>query len=173
MGCALTCGAQAWESSMSQVVVQKLDTRGQVVTSYAATVAERFAGGVLLDAHWERPPLALGYTTFEPGDRFREWFYSDRWYNIFEIADSGGALKGWYCNVAEPAIITEMEIRCRDLLLDVWVAPDGQTLVLDEDEFAADGAIDAPIRAQALAALAELQGKVAARKPPFDKIAAT
>jgi uncharacterized protein len=155
---------------MSQIVVRKLDTRGRLVTSYVATVVERLPDGVLLGARWERPTLALGYTTFEMGDRFREWFYSYRWYNIFEIAGSGGALKGWYCNIAEPATITETEIRCRDLLLDLWVAPDGETIVLDEDEFAADDAIDAPTRAQALAALAELRQMVTARKAPFDTI---
>jgi predicted RNA-binding protein associated with RNAse of E/G family len=155
---------------MEQVIVQKLDTRGRLVTSYEATVTERFANGVLLDARWEHPRLALGYTTFETGDRFREWFYSDRWYNIFEIAESGGALKGWYCNITEPATITETEIRCRDLLLDLWVAPDGETLVLDEDEFAADDAIDSSTRTQALAALAELEQMVAAREAPFDHI---
>jgi uncharacterized protein len=155
---------------MSQIVVRKLDTRGRLVTSYVATVVERLPDGVLLGARWERPTLALGYTTFEMGDRFREWFYSDRWYNIFEIMGSGGALKGWYCNIAEPATITETEIRCRDLLLDLWVAPDGETIVLDEDEFAADDAIDTSTRAQALAALAELEQMVATRKAPFDTI---
>jgi predicted RNA-binding protein associated with RNAse of E/G family len=155
----------------NHIVVRKLDTRGQVVTSYAAIVAERFADGVLLDARWERSALALGYTTFETGDRFREWFYSDRWYNIFEVATSAGALKGWYCNVAEPAIMTETEIRCRDLLLDLWVAPGGETLILDEEEFAADSALDAPTRERALTALAELRRLVATRTPPFDKIA--
>jgi protein associated with RNAse G/E len=157
---------------MDQIVVRKLDTRGRLVTSYPATVIERFTNGVLLAARWERPPLALGYTTFATGDHFREWFYSDRWYNVFEIAGSDGALKGWYCNVAEPATFTATEIRCRDLLLDLWVSPDGAALVLDEDEFAADEAIDAPTRAQALTALAEVQGLVAGRKPPFDRIAA-
>jgi uncharacterized protein len=156
---------------MEQIVVRKLDTRGRLVTTYAATVVERLADGVLLDSRWGRPALALGYTTFETGDCFREWFYSDRWYNIFEIAASGGdALKGWYCNIAEPATITETEIRCRDLLLDLWVAPDGKTLVLDEDEFTEDDSIDAPTRTQALVALAELEQMVVARKAPFDKI---
>lgn len=157
---------------MNHIVVHKLDTRGRLVTSYTATLVERFANGALLCARWERPTLALGYTTFETGDRFREWFYSDRWYNIFEVAESGGALKGWYCNIAEPAIITATEIRCRDLLLDLWVAPDGETLVLDEDEFAVDDAIDAATRAQARTALAELRRLVAAREPPFETIAA-
>ena len=156
---------------MEQVIVQKLDTRGRLVTSYAATIAERFANGVLLDARWERPRLALGYTTFEIGDRFHKWFYRDRWYNIFEIVESGGALKGWYCNIAEPATITETEIRCRDLLLDLWVAPDGETLILDEDEFTEDDAIDSSTRTQALAALAKprADGR-GAREAPFDHI---
>jgi uncharacterized protein len=157
---------------MSQIIVHKLDTRGRLVTSYSATVVERFESGVLLHARWERPTLALGYTTFERGDRFREWFYSDRWYNIFEIATSDGVRKGWYCNVAEPATITQTELRCRDLLLDLWVTSDGATVVLDEDEFAADEAIDAPIRERARAALDELREMVAGRTPPFDTIAA-
>jgi predicted RNA-binding protein associated with RNAse of E/G family len=156
---------------MSQIVVRKLDTRGHLVTAYTATIVERFAGGILLDARWERPALALGYTTFETGDRFREWFYSDRWHNIFEIATGDGDLKGWYCNIAEPATITTTEICCRDLLLDLWIAPDGETLVLDEDEFATDDAIDTATRTQALAALGELRELVAARATPFDKIA--
>jgi predicted RNA-binding protein associated with RNAse of E/G family len=158
---------------MDQITVRKLDTRGRLVTSYMAMVIERFTNGVLLSARWERPTLALGYTTFATGDHFREWFYSDRWYNIFEITGSNGALKGWYCNVAEPATISATEIRCRDLLLDLWIAPDGAALVLDEDEFAADEAMEAPTRAQALTALAQLQGLVAERQPPFDTIAAS
>ena len=159
-------------SSMTRIVVHKLDSRGRPVTSYRATVVERFESGVLLHARWERPMLALGYTTFEPGDHFREWFYSDRWYNIFEIATSDGARKGWYCNVAEPATITETELRCRDLLLDLWVTPDGATLILDEDEFAADESIEAPMREQALAALDDLRRMVAGRTSPFDTIVA-
>jgi len=155
---------------MTQIVVHKLDARGRLVTSYAATLVERSENGALLHARWERPALALGYTTFETGDQFREWFYTDRWYNIFEIADSQSALKGWYCNIAEPATISESEIQCRDLLLDLWVTPNGETHILDEDAFAADDAIDGPTRAQALGALAELQRLVAAREPPFTKI---
>ena len=91
-----------------------------------------------LDAFWTRPALTLGYTTFETGDRFTEWYFTDRWYNIFEIASPDGTLKGWYCNVAEPAEIGDDAIRCRDLLLDLWVSPTGATLILDEDEFAAE-----------------------------------
>lgn len=155
---------------MTPVIVQKLNTRGDVSVVYEAKVAETLPSGVRLEAHWTRPTLSLGYTTFETGDRFVEWYYTDRWYNIFEIHGTDGALKGWYCNVAEPASISSNVIACRDLLLDLWVSPDGSMLVLDEDEFAADTELDAETRASALAALDELQRMVRASEPPFPHI---
>lgn len=160
---------------MSRVIVRKLNTRGEVVTSYQAELVERLADGVRLEARWERPALDLGYVTFATGDRFVEWFFGDRWYNIFEIHAADGALKGWYCNVAAPAAIAEGVITCRDLLLDLWVAPDGGMRVLDEDEFAADETLAAATRAAAtraaaLAALDALRRMVAQRLPPFDAL---
>lgn len=152
---------------MTSVQVRKLDTQGRVAVTYEAELAERLPNGVRLEARWTRPSMPLGYTTFETGDRFVEWFFSDRWYNIFEVQTADGALKGWYCNVAEPAEITTDVIACRDLLLDVWVTPDGATRVLDEDEFAADTTLDEQTRRRARAALDELLRLVRERFGPF------
>lgn len=158
-------------SMQGHMQVQKLDTQGHITVTYEAEVAERLPDGVRLEARWTRPTLPLGYTTFETGDRFVEWFFSDRWYNIFEISAAGGALKGWYCNVAEPAAISSDTIACRDLLLDVWVTPDGATRVLDEDEFAADTTLDEQTRNRARAALDELLRLVRDHAGPFARIA--
>jgi uncharacterized protein len=153
-----------------RIVVHKLNRAGAVAVTYEATLAERLPDGVRLEATWTRPPLALGYTTFETGDRFIEWYYADRWYNIFEIHAANGGLKGWYCNIAEPAQIGADAIRYCDLLLDLWVRPNGETLPLDEDEFAAEPALTAEQRSRALAALAALQRLVRERRPPFDTL---
>ena len=150
--------------------VHKLDARGATALVYQAEVAERLTDGVRLDALWTRPTTDLGYVTFETGDHFTELYYTDRWYNIFEVTSPGGTLKGWYCNVAAPADIGDDQLFCRDLLLDLWVAPDGATLVLDEDEFAADPTLDDATRDQALAGLAELQRLVAHRQGPFRRL---
>jgi predicted RNA-binding protein associated with RNAse of E/G family len=156
---------------MSTFEVRKLTTGGEVATTYTAELLERLPDGVVLEARWVRPLLQLGYTTFETGDRFVEWYFSNRWYNIFEISSAAGTLKGWYCNVAEPAVIGDGIIACRDLLLDLWIGQDGSTLVLDEDEFAADVTLDPPTRARALHALDELRALVARREAPFDRLA--
>ena len=148
-------------------LVHKLNTRGEVAVTYEAALAERLPNGVRLEARWTRAALALGYTTFETADRFVEWYFADRWYNIFEVHAGDGPIKGWYCNVAEPAVILESEVRCRDLLLDLWVGADGDTRVLDEDEFAADANLDDATRVAARAGLDELLRLVEARAYPF------
>lgn len=153
------------------ITVRKLDAQGQLVIAYTGTVAKLLSGGVRLVARWERPRLDLGYTTFETGDVFTEEYYTDRCYNINQIASSAGELKGWYCNVALPASIeltaNGAVVNYRDLLLDLWVAPDGVTLTLDEDEFTADQSLDAETRAAALAGLAALRDAIARHEGMF------
>lgn len=156
---------------MSRVTIHKLNGHGQSVVSYTGEVVERFPGGVRVEAEWVRPPLELGYTRFEPGDRFTEWYFSDRWYNIFEIRSGGtGALKGWYCNMATPAAVVGDIVSYQDLVLDLWVGPEGATRVLDEDELDADASLDEQTRVRARLALEEVQELVHARKAPFDAI---
>jgi len=91
------------------------------------------------------------------GDRFVETYYTDRWYNIFEVYDrDDGKLKGWYCNVGRPAVLTDGAVAYVDLALDLWVSADGKQTVLDEGEFE-ELALGDPEREKAFTALAELQ----------------
>ena len=152
------------------VTIRKLSARGDVVFVYAGVIAATLAEGVRVDAEWTRARMELGYTTFEPGDRFIEWFYTDRWYNIMEVRERSGVLKGWYCNVTWPAEITQDMVSYRDLTLDLWVAPDGSALTLDMDEFEADISLSVEERSQALAALVELRAHLARGEEPFDTL---
>jgi uncharacterized protein len=132
-------------------------------------VLARLENGVILDAYWERPRRDLGYTVFEPGDHFVEYFYTDRWFNIFAIATTGGQRKGWYCNIAAPALIKEAQVEQIDLLLDVWVNPEGEPLILDEDEFAADRTLTQEQRQGASQGLQELLTLIARHDAPFSE----
>ena len=152
---------------MELVTVRKLDHAGRQVTAYPGRVLRREDHAIVLRTFWDRAPLDVGYVILEPGDRWTEYFYADRWYNIFEIRASDGRLKGWYCNVTRPACISADEVAADDLALDLWVAPDGETQVLDEDEFVALRLTPAE-RESAQRALAELQALVARRAAPFD-----
>jgi uncharacterized protein len=141
---------------VKQLVVYKLDENGNHVWEYPAVELERGEHHVRLEAFFNRDDLNLGFATFARGDRFIEYFYEDRWYNIFAVYEGKSErLKGWYCNVCRPAVLGASAIYCEDLALDLWVALAGESIVLDEDEFAALK-ITAEERSQSLEALNNL-----------------
>lgn len=149
------------------ITVVKLSPLGEEKIRYPAQVLARLENGVILDAFWDHPRKDLGYTVFEPGDHFVEYFYTDRWFNIFAIASSDDRRKGWYCNIAAPASISTERVEQVDLLLDVWVNPAGQPLILDEDEFSADTTLTEAQRNGAEQGLRELLTLIEARREPF------
>ncbi len=149
------------------ITVTKLNPLGEVKIQYQGEVVECLSHGVVIHAYWKHPTKDLGYTRFEPGDRFIEYYYTNRWFNIFDISTAEGTRKGWYCNIAEPALIHDDHIEQVDLLLDVWVDPKGTTLLLDEDEFETDTTLDEEQRKGARQGLHDLLQMIAAQTEPF------
>ncbi|MBZ0294976.1 MAG: DUF402 domain-containing protein [Anaerolineae bacterium] len=155
---------------MTDFIVYKCDHHGSVVWQYPATVVERSPNHICLAATFDREVADMGFVVFRRGDAFTEWFYSDRWYNIFRVEDGQtGDLKGWYCNITRPAIITATDVRADDLALDVYVMPTGSIILLDEDEFAALD-LEANERIAALRAVETIREAVIARTVPFNEI---
>ncbi|MFL5587120.1 MAG: DUF402 domain-containing protein [Ktedonobacteraceae bacterium] len=152
------------------ITVVKQNPLGEAKVQYQGEIVERTSHNVIIQAFWSRTTKNLGYTSFEPGDRFIEYYYANRWFNIFDIASTAGERKGWYCNIAEPAIIFDDRIEQVDLLLDVWVTPKGETLILDEDEFASDNTLSEEQRKGARQGLRDLLEMIAARQETFANI---
>ncbi len=153
------------------ITVIKQDPRGAEKIHYQGKIVERLVDGVVVEAVWTLPVKELSYARFEPGDRFTEYYYNDRWFNIFAITSAAGKRKGWYCNVAEPASIFEDHIEQIDLLLDVWVNAQGDPLILDEDEFDADTTLTDEQRVGARAGLQALLALLATRQEAFASLA--
>ncbi|MFE7860236.1 DUF402 domain-containing protein [Streptomyces sp. NPDC057403] len=115
----------------------------------------------------------FGFVRFEEGDVFTEYYWRDRWYAVKEVRDGAGALKGWYCDITRPAVLTGSELVVEDLDLDLWRSADGRDVRrLDEDEFADSGLreTDPAAAAAAVAALEELEAL--ARGDGFDALLA-
>lgn len=147
--------------------VLKLDLTGVVTWQYHGDVLERQAHRVMLQAFFDRPDMPFLELELKRNDRFVETFYTDRWYNIFEIYDRDDKnLKGWYCNISRPAVLGDATVSYVDLALDLWVAADGTQTVLDYAEF--EALVLAPEdRDQALGALIVLQDKFRIERPPW------
>ncbi|MFQ3567912.1 MAG: DUF402 domain-containing protein [Aggregatilineales bacterium] len=154
---------------MNAITVVKNDHEGRFVWQYQGELVARGETWVCLSARFNRDYADIGPAAFRRGDRFVEWFYSDRWYNVFQVFSvDDGHLRGWYCNITRPAVIQASVVASDDLALDVFVAPDGTVHLLDEDEFAALE-LAAEERAQALDAVETIRAAVAVGSPPFER----
>lgn len=142
---------------MTEIQIIKRNHLGEDVFRYQGEVLERGENKIVLQAHFGLENVKLADIPLAVGDLFLETYYSDRWFNIYEIhAKQDNELKGWYCNVSYPAEIGKDTVAFRDLALDLLVYPDGRQIVLDEDEFAALD-VSEPDKIMALAGLAELR----------------
>ena len=151
---------------VTDITVLKRNLAGDVTWQYEGRVLKRGATCVVLEAFFNRDDMPFMDVVLKRFDRFVETFYSDRWYNVFEIYDrDDGRFKGWYCNIGYPARLGKDTISYIDLALDLWVASDGTQTVLDEDEFL-ELSMDVAARSQAILALEELKQKFVNEKPP-------
>lgn len=149
-----------------KIKVQKKDLAGNVLIEYEGQELRRAEHSITLEALFTRDDMRVMDVVFKKGDRFVEYFYSDRWYNIFVIYDrDDGQRKGWYCNIGTPAIIEEQVVSYVDLALDLWVSTDGEQTVLDQDEFEALELNDA-FRQAAWQGLDDLKKLFLNNKPP-------
>jgi len=152
---------------MSAIKVMKKNLAGEVTYQYEGQVLRHESNLVILEAFFNRPDLPFMDIVLKHGDRFVETFYTDRWYNVFEIYDrDDGKIKGWYCNIGKPAVLEDGAVSYVDLGLDLWVAANGEKRVLDEDEFEKLG-LDSKTHKKALAALTELQKAFEKQQPPY------
>ena len=139
------------------IKVLKKNLEGRVTWQYEGQVLRRERNSVVLEAFFNRPDLPFMDVIFKQNDRFVETFYTDRWYNIFEIYDrDDGRRKGWYCNVGRPAVLSDGTVSYVDLALDLWVSAEGKRTVLDQDEFD-KLSLDDSESEKALSALADLR----------------
>ena len=123
----------------SAVHVRKLKPGGKLDYAWDGVVLRCDEAGIVLRAEFNVDLVERDFATFRRGDIFVEFYYWDRCFNVFQVSEPDGTLKGWYANVGLPAELTPNpgELQYVDLALDVWARPSGEFVVLDQDEFEA------------------------------------
>jgi protein associated with RNAse G/E len=144
--------------------VLKKNLADEVTWEYEGVVLSCEENAVTLEALFNRDDMPFMDITLKRNDRFVETFYSDRWYNIFEIYDrDDNHFKGRYCNIGKPAIIEDDFVSYVDLALDLWVSADGRQTVLDEDELI-ELNLDDGLKQKVYDSLKELQEVIVKRR---------
>jgi uncharacterized protein len=158
---------------VSEVTVVKRDWQGREVVRWPGRILHLDPEAAVVEARFGRSTFSLPYLTLAQGDRMLEHYYTQRWYNVFEVyAGESTHLKGWYCNLSRPARLNGALIEWDDLALDLFVSPEGKTLLLDEQEFEALDLSQAE-RRRVQEALRDLESRVAQRGAPFEALART
>lgn len=75
----------------------------------------------------------LGY--IRKGTISYEYYWLDRWYNVFRFHEPSGELRNYYFNINIPPKFADGVLDYVDLDIDVLVRPDFTYLVLDEDDY--------------------------------------
>jgi len=149
-----------------RIKVQKKNPIGEVTYEYEGDLLGRDGTSITIEALFDRADLPFMGVVLKTGDRFVEYYFLDRWYNIFEIHDrDDDKVKGWYCNVTEPAVIEDGVVSYVDLALDLWVSVNGTQTILDEDEFE-ELKLNEELQAGALKGLDDLKQLFLKNRPP-------
>jgi hypothetical protein len=64
-----------------------------------------------------------------------EYYWRDRWYNVFRFHEPEGDLRNYYCNINMPPVFENGVLDYVDLDLDVLVWKDFSYRILDREDF--------------------------------------
>ena len=127
---------------------------------------------VVLDAVFDEEIQHDLLGTISLGTISTEYYWLDRWYNVFRFSDPDRKLKRFYCNINVPPRFDGRVLSYIDLDIDVLVEPDLSYQILDEDDFEQNAQhypYPEDVQTNARRALAELIELIEARSFPFNE----
>jgi uncharacterized protein len=127
---------------------------------------------LVLDAEFDHDIQHDLLGTIASGTLSTEYYWLDRWYNVFRFSDTSRQLRNFYCNVNMPPSFDGEVLSYVDLDIDVLVEPGFSYQVLDLEDFETNAErYDYPEKVQenAWRAVDELISLIEARAFPFSE----
>jgi protein associated with RNAse G/E len=140
------------------------------VLNYDGTERRRWSGRlarlagplIIVDAVFEEEVHHDLLGTIASGTVSKEYYWLDRWYNVFRFDDR------FYCNVGQPPRFEDGVLSYIDLDIDVLVEKDFSYKILDVEEFEAS-CYPAEIDQNVRQAVADLIKQINTRSFPFNE----
>ncbi len=153
-----------------EIVVHALKYDGSLHRAWKARLMRREDSLIVLEGVFEREVRHALLGHIARGTLSTEYFWLNRWYNVFRFREPTGEMRNFYCNINQPARLSGHTLSFVDLDLDVLVAPDFSYKILDRDEFTINAArfrYPPEILSEAEKALAALVSLIERRAFPF------
>jgi protein associated with RNAse G/E len=154
----------------SKIIVRACKYDGREHRRWPAELLRQEGPLVVLDAFFSEEVVHSHLGTIARGTHSLEYYWLDRWYNIFRFAQPDGSLRNYYCNVNLPPTLENGILNYVDLDLDILVGPDLSYQVLDADDFETNSSLygySDELRANAYRAIDDLIHLIEAREFPF------
>jgi uncharacterized protein len=152
------------------VLVQVYKYDGVLHRRWPAQLLRREGSLIVLDAQFPEEVVHDLLGTIPVGTHSLEYYWLDRWYNVFRFARADGTLRNYYCNVNVPAKFDGATLSYVDLDLDILVGPDFSYTVLDAEDFEQNVhkySYPVEVEANARRAVDELVRMIETRQFPF------
>ena len=156
---------------MSPVEVRVYKYDGLLHRTWPAELLRQEGSLIVLDAKFADEVIHDLLGTIASGTHSLEYYWLDRWYNVFRFAEPDGALRNYYCNVNVLPTFDGENLTYVDLDLDILVEPDLSYRILDVEDFernAEDYGYSVEVRANARRAVDELVSMIETRAFPFN-----
>ena len=154
----------------STILVRACKYDGSEHRRWPAQVIKQEGSLVVLDARFPEEVVHDLLGTIAGGTHSLEYYWLDRWYNVFRFAQPNGELRNYYCNVNVPPTFDGEILSYADLDLDILVAPDFSYQLLDLEDFERNilhYGYSVEVQNNARRAVDELVRMIQAREFPF------
>ena len=158
-----------------EVLVRVFKYDGAPHRSWRARVMKREGSLLILDAVFEEEVRHSQLGLIRRGTVSIEYYWLDRWYNVFRFLEPDGSVRNFYCNVNMPPEFDGRVLSYVDMDVDILVAPNLSYEILDMDEFEVNATryrYTEEVRARARFAIDELLALIKAGQFPFDRTGA-
>lgn len=156
----------------TKITVRVLKHDGAEHRSWTAQLKSCDGDLIVLDAEFEVEVFHEDLGRIAKGTKTIEYYWLNRWYNVFQFLATDGSTSLFYCNVNTPPAMENNVLTYVDLDIDVLIKPDFSYQILDLPEFEANAELyqySKETRRNAEEAVEELKQMIERRHFPFAK----
>lgn len=120
---------------MKEVTINSRKYDGSIHKSWKAELIEQKDDLLLFLGKFDQTVKHPDLGTIKRGTISYEYYWLNRWYNIFRFHEPNGDFRNYYCNINMPPTFKENTLDYVDLDIDILINKDMEYKVLDEKEF--------------------------------------
>jgi protein associated with RNAse G/E len=142
---------------------------GSIRRTWTCELLERDGSLLRMVGEFDTDVMHTDLGHIKKGTLSYEYYWLDRWYNIFRFHEPSGKLRNFYCNINMPPAFENGVLDYVDLDIDVLIQSDLSFTVLDREDFEESAeAFDYPqqLRTKVERTLDELVGFIENRHVP-------